>query len=206
MPNRSQCTPRVANKLYNLLDKISAMLKVPSIDQPVVALPSAVVLPSEGEGGPKDPGDRRVEGALKKNFDVSALVLKASVANSVMARGILAWVEDLVKADCKSDRKLSSATCNTLKKIFLAAAFTADSVQYSAKALAVNVVARRNIWLCQWEVDQGSQSQLVSEPFMGSKLFGESTESSDKRKVLPSARKEQSRGRGFSLFSFPQIG
>lgn len=60
-------------------------------------------------------------------------------------------------------------------------------------------MARCNLWLHQWEVDEGSQARLVSVPFSGSKLFGQALdplliESCDKCKVLPMVRKEQSRG------------
>lgn len=103
----------------------------------MAALSSAVVLPSAGEGAPRI--TPTVEATQKGDFKASALALKASAANSVLARGILACVDDLVK----TDRKLPRLTCNTLKKISLAAAFTADSsldsVQFNAKAFSGEV-------------------------------------------------------------------
>lgn len=77
------------------------------------------------------------------DFEASAFAVQASAANSM-----LAWVEDLTM----SDLRLSRATCNTLK-ISLAAVFAADSLldamQFIAKALAANIIARRNIPLQQ---------------------------------------------------------
>lgn len=76
----------------------------------------------------------------------------------------MAWVEDFAV----SDPCIARATCNVLKKVSLEAAFTANlslaAMQFSTKALAANVVVRRNIWLCQWEVDQGSQVRLLPVP------------------------------------------
>lgn len=156
-PSRTRRAPKTISKLYAMPDETKVLLKVPSVDQPVAAvavLPT--IIPSEGEGGPKDSCDPRVESALKRGFETSALALQASVANSVMARAMLSWIEDLEK----SGEKLSRAGRNSLKKISLAAAFTAnsslDALQFTAKSLASNVVARRSVWLRHWEVDQDS--------------------------------------------------
>lgn len=54
-PSRSRCTTRAVDRLYSLPEDVTAMLKVPLVDQPMAALSSAAVLPSEGEGGPKIP-------------------------------------------------------------------------------------------------------------------------------------------------------
>lgn len=71
-------------------------------------------------------------------------------------------MEDLIA----KDKKLLRATHNTLKKMSLVAAFTADlsldTLQFSAKALAFNVVARKNI-----KVDQDAQVRLATVPFSG---------------------------------------
>lgn len=54
------------------------LLKVPTVDQPVAALASTSIIPADGDGGPKDAYDRRIETALWKSFDVSALALRAA--------------------------------------------------------------------------------------------------------------------------------
>lgn len=109
-----------------------------------------------------------------------------------MAQGVYVWAKDLAA----TDPDLSDRTRSTLKK---AAVFSADAsfdaLRFSACAMMVNVVAQRNIWLRNWEVDPRSQNRLVGVPFQGAKLFGQMLdpilmESKYKKKGLPSDYKE----------------
>lgn len=193
-PASTKHASKFINKFYSFPEKTMETLRQPIIDQPIAALSSAAIIPAQGEGGPKDPLDKRVESALRRNFEASSQTFRASAANSIMARAAYLWAEELAS----SDPSLSRTAKSTLKKIALASAFAADasfdSVQLSARAMAASVTARRNIWLRHWDVDAGSQSRLVGVPFKGSKLFGEALdpiliENRDKRKVLPSNRK-----------------
>lgn len=161
---------------------------------PVVALSSAAVSPSEGEGGLKDATDKRIEDFLKRNFEVSSMALKAASANSIMARATYVWANE-VAASSKLPKRFRSQ----LKKISLASAFVSnssyDTLQFSARALATNAVARQHLWLRQWEGDSASLSRVVNIPFKGGKLFGQDLESlliesKGKRKVLPSGKKD----------------
>lgn len=199
-PSRPRRAPRTISKLYSMQEDAMTMLSVPTVDQPVAALASSAIIPSEREGGPKDPCDRRVEAALKRGFETSSLALRATTANSVIARAMMAWIEELEN----SREKMSRTMRNSLRKISMAAAFTADSsldtMQFIAKSLASNVAARRSVWLRRWEVDQGSQSRLAAFPFAGDKLFGQTldpllVENKDKKKVLPTIKKDPPKGR-----------
>lgn len=97
----------------------------------------------------------------------------------------------------------------------LAAAFAAasslDALQFSARAMGANVVARRSVWL-RGEGDSASIACLVSFPFKGEKLFGKVlephlVEGKDKKKVLPLGRKKSAKrqqtfhSQGFSFCS-----
>ncbi|KAJ6653882.1 hypothetical protein lerEdw1_008630 [Lerista edwardsae] len=77
--------PRFVDKLYSLPEDALRLLQVPTVDAPVAALSSSAVLPPEGEGGPKDPCDKQVEAALKRNFQFTAGALRASSGNSPVA-------------------------------------------------------------------------------------------------------------------------
>lgn len=204
-PSKPRRVPRSITRLYGVSGKDANFLKIPSVDQPVAALASSSVILTDGDNGPRDPCDRRIESALKKGFDASALALRSASATSVMARASLAWVEDFQKAA----GKLPKETRNLLKKLSLATSFmadsTQDSLQFAAKAMASNVVARRSVWLRHWEVDQGSQSRLAAFPFMGEKLFGQTldpllVENKDKRKVLPTNKRDFPKQKPASFF------
>lgn len=88
-----------------------------------------------------------------------------------MARAAFLCAGELAK-----DPDLSDTARSTLRKIWLAVAFSADAsfdaLQLSSRTMAANFVVRRSVWLCNWEVDAGSQSRLVAVSFQGSKLFG----------------------------------
>lgn len=146
---------------------------------------------------------QRIELSLKRSFETSSQALRAAASNSLMARATCFWAEDMAL----KEPKLSKRAKNSLKKISLAAALTADSSydarQLSARAMAPNVAARRNIWLRQWDGDSSSVSGLVGVPFKGEK-FGEALEpflieTKDKREVLPSGRKEHIWGKTHSF-------
>lgn len=83
-----------------------------------------------------------------------------------------------------------------LKKIALNADVSLDAFQFTARSLASNVASRRNMWLRNWEVDQGAQAKHVAVPFKGANLFGQAldpllTKNKDKCKVLATPKGEQ---------------
>lgn len=66
---------RLWNKEYTLPECNMRNLTIPSVDSSVVTISSAAILPSEGEGGPKDNIDKRVETFHKRDFEASALAV-----------------------------------------------------------------------------------------------------------------------------------
>lgn len=97
-------------------------LKTPSVDAPVAAVSSATILPSEGESGPKDVVDKRVESTLKRSFETASQAFRVSVASSMFSLATYSWTEELVK----SEPSLSKRAKCTLKKMALASAAAAD--------------------------------------------------------------------------------
>lgn len=65
--------------------------RVPWINLAALSTLAASHCLSEGEGSTKDPCDRRVEGALKRDFEASSLALRALEANYIMAH-TLPWL------------------------------------------------------------------------------------------------------------------
>lgn len=193
-PMSSKHSARFFDKRYTLPAPIMDKLRVPVVDGPVVALCSPALLPSEGEGGPKESCDKRIDLALLRNFEASSQGFRVAVTNSIFSRAAYIWAEELA-----SDPSLPGRVRSSLKKIALATAASADcaydSLELAGRSMATGVVARRNVWLSQWQGDAGSATRLVSSPFKGQKLFGESlepllVEDKDKRKVLLSSKKE----------------
>lgn len=80
---------RFVGKLYSLPQDTLNKLKVLVVDAPVAALSSRAVIPSEGDGGPRNPCDKRVEAVLKRSFESTSYPLRASAAKSVFARAII---------------------------------------------------------------------------------------------------------------------
>lgn len=203
-PLHGKSVSRLVKKNYSLPQDTLEKLKVLVVDIPVAAF-SRTVIPLEGDGGPRNPCDKRVETALKRVFESTSNAPRTSAATLVFARAIILWAEELPKQDFK----LSKHTKDTLKKMALSAAYAADasleSMQFCSRAIVSNVVARRNVWLRHWEVDTGSQASLAASPFSGSKLFGQVLdplliESKDKRKVLPTVSKTENKSKTFQPF------
>lgn len=197
---------KVIDKLYSLPEQGMKRLKTPSVDAPVAAVSSATVLPSEGESGPKDGVDRRVESTLKKNFEATSQAFRASVASSIFSRATFVWSEELAK----SEPTLSKRSKCTLKKMALASAAAADcaydAMQLVARSMGLSVMARRHIWLRNWQGDPLSSSRVVNLSFKGEKLFGKDlepllVEDSEKRKVLPSKKVQTKKSYPFRSFS-----
>lgn len=105
------------------------------MDALIAALSTQSVLPSEGEGGPKDACDRRIKATLKCCFEASAYALRAATM-SLLSRATCLWADEMKK----SARKL---------RMSLAAVFSSDesldSLKFVSRAMAHSVTARRNI-------------------------------------------------------------
>lgn len=193
--NHSKQNGRLMDKLYTFPESVMTKLKVPSVDAPVVVVSSATILPSEGESGPKDACDRQVENSLKHSFESSSQSFRVAVTSSIFSRATYIWAQELAV----EDKPLSWKARCTLKKIALASAAAADctydTLQLSSRSMTMGVLARRHIWLHQWEVDASSASRILNLPFKGEKLFGEAlkrllVENTEKQKVLPSTKKD----------------
>ncbi|XP_066477616.1 uncharacterized protein [Tiliqua scincoides] len=84
---------RLVNKFYSLLKEVLDKIRIPSVDAQMAALATNTIIPSEGEGGPRDPLDKRIEAAFKRAFEASSFSLQAAAANSIFARATFLWID-----------------------------------------------------------------------------------------------------------------
>ncbi|XP_054830377.1 uncharacterized protein LOC129326238 [Eublepharis macularius] len=183
------------NKFYSLTPDSAKQVRLPTVDDPVSILATSSILPMDAEGVPKDPSDKKIEQALRRNYEASSAALRASATASLFARAAYTWASDLAAAGSEVPKDIK----NEAKKIALTSAFAADATldafQMSSRAMGFNVTARHNTWLRNWDVDPQARSRVAAIPFSGSKLFGEAldrylVEDTEKKKVLPSRKKD----------------
>ena len=113
----------IISKFYSLSAEAADRFKLPWVDDPVTSLCSSSVLPTDADGLPKDPCDRKIELALRKSFEASATSLRASTASSLFARAVYSWASDLSAASSSIPKEIK----DEFKKMALAAAFSADA-------------------------------------------------------------------------------
>ncbi|XP_060537519.1 CCAAT/enhancer-binding protein gamma isoform X1 [Pantherophis guttatus] len=178
------------NLLFDVDKDLLNLLQLPKVDSPVAALTSSSILPPDAEDALKGE-ERREETALRRAHMANSWAIRASTAASFFTRASVRWLRQLQShlpaEDVRAHQDLSN--------ILAAAEYTADatlaSAKFSARAMASSVTARRMLWLRHWRMDAKNKWKLVSTPFDGGHLFGQSldpllVETSDKRKVLPS--------------------
>lgn len=204
-PAKPKATNPLFHKLYTLVPPARKLVKLPTVDDPVNSLVSSSVLPMDADGLPKDQCDRRIELALRRNFEACTNAAKSAMTASLFTRAVYTWASDLASAEADLPKELK----DDIKKMALASAFAADatldSFQMANRGVASSVSARRNVWLRSWEADPSAQAKLAAVPFKGEELFGDTldrylVENKDKKKVLPSKRKEGKTRRRFRPF------
>lgn len=204
-PAKPKSTHPIFSKLYTLTQGASKEIKLPLVDDPVNSLSSTSILPMDADGLPKDQCDRRIEQALRRDFEASANSLRAAASASLFARASYVWASKLITPEVDIDKEFK----DEIKKVALASAFAADATfdafQMASRAMAYSVAARRNTWLRCWEADPSAQTKLAAVPFLGFNLFGDAlerylVEDKDKKKVLPSKKKEHRPRKRFRSF------
>ncbi|XP_058017916.1 lamina-associated polypeptide 2-like [Ahaetulla prasina] len=184
LPNMSSLERRFFNTASDLME----LLRVPEVDDPVLALASSSATLVEPEEVLK-PEDRKLEQALTKTHQAAAWGIRAATAASFFSRAVLLWLKQMQEKVPVTDLR----THQDFNKIVAAVEYTADatmsSAKYVAKSIASSVTARRFLWLKNWQADTKRRWRLASVPFKGAKLFGEAlepvlTETKGKKKVL----------------------
>ncbi|XP_061439875.1 transmembrane anterior posterior transformation protein 1 homolog isoform X3 [Rhineura floridana] len=172
-PLQARRFKNLADRLYALAPDFATKLDVPSIDEPIARLVSRSLLPREGESHLKDTAERRIDFALRKNHEATALSMRASSSASIFSRASMMWLDDLLEDTNPDPVALRRALLKLRKTAAFVADAALDATQLGARAMAAQIVARRTLWLRHWQADSAARLNLSRAPYSGSLLFGE---------------------------------
>ncbi|NXA33708.1 LAP2A protein, partial [Eudromia elegans] len=206
-PEAKHEAPADLCKVYPLpADKAALWGALPEVDRAALAEDSE---PANMDALPQDPTDRQVEEAIKRTFKLVAAQLGVSIYCTYASKALLVWLkeeQDRVRKKCvqSTARKRTHKLCKIAANFMHDAA--EDSLRLTVKSVACLTVAWRAIWLRPWTSSLDLRSQLLSLPYTGGKLFGESVvklikDFSENKHSFQRQRK----GRSIesSLFSYP---
>ncbi|NWI18212.1 LAP2A protein, partial [Crypturellus soui] len=174
-PEAKHEAPADLCKMYPLpMDKAALWGALPKVDRAVLTGDS---VPANTDPLPKDATDRKVEEAIKRSFKLVAAQLGVSIYCTYASKALLVWLkeeQERVKKKCAQ----STARQRTRRLCKIAANFihdaAEDSLRLTVKNMACLTVAWRAIWLRPWASSLDLKCRLLSLPYTGGKLFGES--------------------------------
>ncbi|XP_052645283.1 neuronal cell adhesion molecule isoform X11 [Harpia harpyja] len=209
-PEAKHEAPALLHKLYPFpVNKAALWGTLPQVDRALVAGDSVLSVPANMDALPKDPTDRKVEEAIKRSFKLVAAQLGVSIYCTYASRALLIWLEEeqarfkkkwVPSGAMQRKRRLSKIAANFIHDA------AEDSLRLTVKNMACLTVAWRAIWLRPWTSSLDLKCKLLSLPYTGGKLFGESLvqimkDFSEHRHSLRQLKKKSSVGR--SSFSYP---
>ncbi|XP_061458456.1 uncharacterized protein LOC133373143 [Rhineura floridana] len=171
-PFHSRRFKNLADRFYALAPDFATKLDVPGIDEPIARLVSRSLLPREGESQLKDTTERRIDFALRKNHEATALSMRASASDSIFSRAAMMWLDDLLEDTNPDPVALRRSLVKLRKTAAFVADATLDATQLGARAMTAQIVARRTLWLRHWQADSVARMNLSRAPYSGSLLFG----------------------------------
>ncbi|NXV84109.1 LAP2A protein, partial [Atlantisia rogersi] len=177
-PDAKYEAPAVLRKLYPLPGGKAALWgTLPQVDRTLVTGDSVQSMSSNMDALPKDPTDRKVEEAIKRSFKLVAAQLGVSIYCTYASRALLIWMEE-ERARLKKKWVPSGAMQRKHRLCKIAANFihdaAEDSLRLTIKNMACLTVAWRAIWLRPWTSSLDLKCKLLSLPYTGGRLFGES--------------------------------
>ncbi|XP_069707700.1 neuronal cell adhesion molecule isoform X18 [Phaenicophaeus curvirostris] len=177
-PEAKHEAPALLHKLYPLpVDKAVLWRNLPKVDRALVTDASVLSVPANRDVFPKDPTDRKVEEAIKRSFKLVAAQLGVSIYCTYTSKALLIWLEE-ERARCKKKCASSGVMQRKRRLCKIAANFihdaAEDSLRLTVKNMACLIVAWRAIWLRPWTSSQDLKRKLLSLPYTGGKLFGDS--------------------------------
>ncbi|NXL87710.1 LAP2A protein, partial [Alectura lathami] len=211
-PEAKHEAPEILRKLYPLpADKASLWGTLPKVDRALVAGESVLSIPANMDALPKDPTDRKIEEAIKRSFKLVAAQLGVSIYCTYASRALLIWLEEeqarvkrkwVPSGAIQRKRRLCKLTANFIHDA------AEDSLRLTVKNMACLTVAWRAIWLRPWTSSLDLSCQLLSLPYTGGKLFGESLvqimkDFAEHKHSLQQMKKKSSLGSSSSSFSYP---
>ncbi|NXS58000.1 LAP2A protein, partial [Brachypteracias leptosomus] len=209
-PEAKHEAPPVLRKLYPFpVDKAALWGTLPQVDRVLLTSDPVLSVPANTDALPKDPTDRKVEEAIKRSFKLAAAQLGVSIYCSYASRALLIWLEE--EQDRFRKKWVPSGAMQRKRRLCkIAANFihdaAEDSLRLTVKNMACLTVAWRALWLRPWASSQDLRCKLLSLPYIGGKLFGESLvqilkDFSEHKHSFRQLRKKASVGS--SSFSYP---
>ncbi|NXV30284.1 LAP2A protein, partial [Rissa tridactyla] len=209
-PEAKHEAPAVLHKLYPLpVDKAALWGTLPQVDRALVSGDSVLSVPANMDALPKDPTDRKVEEAIKRSFKLVAAQLGVSIYCTYASRALVIWLQE-ERTRFRKQWVPSGAMQRKRRLCKIAANFihdaAEDSLRLTVKNMACLTVAWRAIWLRPWTSSLDLTCKLLSLPYTGGKLFGESLvqimkDFSEHKHSLRQLKKKSSVGS--SSFSYP---
>ncbi|XP_023786466.1 neuronal cell adhesion molecule isoform X9 [Cyanistes caeruleus] len=177
-PEAKHEVPPVLRKLYPFpVDKAALWGTLPEVDRSLVTGYSVLSVPGNTDALPKDPTDRKIEEAIKRSFKLVAAQLGVSIYCTYASKALLIWLEE-GRARFKKKWVPSGAMQRKRRLCKIAANFihdaAEDSLRLTVKNVACLTVAWRALWLRPWSSSLDLKCKLLSLPYTGGKLFGES--------------------------------
>lgn len=177
-PETKHEAPPVLRKLYPFpVDKAALWGTLPEVDRALVTGDSVLSVPDNTDALPKDPTDRKIEEAIKRSFKLVTAQLGVSIYCTYASKALLIWLEE-EQARFKKKWVPSGAMQRKRRLCKIAANFIHDAAEdclsLTVKNVACLAVAWRALWLRPWSSSLGLKCKLLSLPYSGGKLFGES--------------------------------
>ncbi|KAM7056906.1 neuronal cell adhesion molecule isoform 6-T7 [Acridotheres tristis] len=177
-PEAKHEAPSVLRKLYPLpVDKAALWGTLPEVDRALVTGDSVLSVPHNTDALPNDPTDRKIEEAIKRSFKLAAAQLGVSIYCTYASKALLIWLEE-ERARFRKKWVPSGAMQRKHKLCKIAANFIHDAAEdflrLTVKNVACLTVAWRALWLRPWSSSLDLKYKLLSLPYTGGKLFGES--------------------------------
>ncbi|XP_064278502.1 neuronal cell adhesion molecule isoform X16 [Passer domesticus] len=177
-PEAKHEAPPVLHKLYPFpVDKAALWGTLPEVDRALVTGNCVLSVPDNTDALPKDPTDRKIEEAIKRSFKLAAAQLGVSIYCTYASKALLIWLEE-EQARFKKKWVPSGAMQRKRRLCKIAANFihdaAEDSLRLTVKNVACLTVAWRALWLRPWSSSLDLKCKLLSLPYTGGKLFGES--------------------------------
>ncbi|XP_032913048.1 neuronal cell adhesion molecule isoform X17 [Catharus ustulatus] len=177
-PEAKHEAPSVLHKLYPFpVDKAALWGTLPEVDRALVTGDSVLSVPHNTGALPKDPTDRKIEEAIKRSFKLVSAQLGVSIYCTYASKALLIWLEG-ERARFRKKWVPSGAMQRKRRLCKIAADFihdaAEDSLRLTVKNVACLIVAWRALWLRPWSSSRDLKCKLLSLPYKGGKLFGES--------------------------------
>ncbi|NXG20417.1 LAP2A protein, partial [Grallaria varia] len=209
-PEAKQEAPAVLCKLYPFpVDKAALWGTLPEVDRALITGDHVLSVPDNMDALPKDSTDKKIEERIKQSFKLVAAQLGVSIYCTYACKALLIWLEK-EQARFKKKWVPSGVIQRNRRLCKIAADFihdaAEDSLRLTVKNMACLTVAWRAIWLRPWTSSLDLKCKLLSLPYTGGKLFGDSLvqimkDFSGHKHSLHQMKKKSSLGS--SSFSYP---